>query len=402
MSNKLVPKLRFKEFSGEWEEKKLEEITTFITNKISIKELNLDNYISTENLLQDFMVIKQANKLPDIKNVNEYKKADILISNIRPYLKKIWFATKDGGASNDIIIIRSKNISSKFLSIYLKNDKFINYVMVGARGVKMPRGDIKQIKQYKLYTPQTTQEQQKIADTISSHDNLIEAHNTKLETLKEYKKGLMQKLFPTDDEKAPKLRFKEFCGEWEEERIEDIFLYKNGGSFEKNIIDNGQYNLVTLNSIDINGELKKEHKTINIESNFLNKNNLIMVLSDVAHGNFLGLTAIIPESNKYILNQRMGALSLKTNDNIKFIRFFINYNQKYFKTHGHGSSQQNLSKDDILKFIILLPTQQEQQKIADTLSSLDNLIEKQTKKIESLKTYKKGLMQQMFINEELE
>jgi len=196
---------------------------------------------------------------------------------------------------------------------------------------------------------------------------------------------------------VPKLRFKEFSGEWEEKSINDLLFYTNGGSFESKITDDGQYNLITLNSIDINGELKSTHKTINNANTFLNKNDLVMVLSDVAHGNFLGLTAIIPNNNQYVLNQRMGGLRLKKENNIQFIRYFINLNQKYFKTHGHGSSQQNLSKNDILKFIVKVPKDpQEQQKIADTLSSLDNLIEANSKKVEALKEHKKGLMQQLF------
>ena len=143
--------------------------------------------------------------------------------------------------------------------------------------------------------------------------------------------------------------------------------------------------------------MKKEHKKVNINDNSLNKGDLIMVLSDVAHGNFLGLTAIIPENNKYVLNQRIGALKLKVKLNLEFIRAIINYNQKYFKLHGQGSSQQNLSKGDILKFKILLPCLEEQEKIANFLSSLDDKIEKVEEEIEKMKEFKKGLLQKMFV-----
>ena len=78
----------------------------------------------------------------------------------------------------------------------------------------------------------------------------------------------------------------------------------------KEVVENGVYNLVTLNSIDIEGKLKPTHKKVNITDNSLKKGDIIMVLSDVAHGNFLGLTAIIP-NDEFVLNQRMGALKRK-------------------------------------------------------------------------------------------
>ena len=193
--SKRVPKLRFKEFSGEWEEKRLREISLFINEKIKLSDITLENYISTENLLADFMGVVKASKLPNILNVTKFKKNDILISNIRPYLKKIWLSNIEGGASNDIIVIRAKeNNNYKFLIHIVQNDKFINYVMQGAKGVKMPRGDIALIKKYPLFIP-TPQEQQKIASTLSSLDNLIEATEKKLEALKKHKKGLMQQMF---------------------------------------------------------------------------------------------------------------------------------------------------------------------------------------------------------------
>ncbi len=166
----------------------------------------------------------------------------------------------------------------------------------------------------------------------------------------------------------------------------DICDYKNGGAFEKHVVEDGKYNLITLNSIDISGKMKVKHKTVNYADWYLNKNDLIMVLSDVAHGNFLGLVDIIPNNNKYVLNQRMGLLRIKerNNTNICFLRKYINQNQKYFKLHGQGSSQQNLSKGDILKFKINLPQKPEQEKIASFLTSLDDIINSTEQKITAL------------------
>ncbi|MFA5047850.1 MAG: restriction endonuclease subunit S [Patescibacteria group bacterium] len=197
--------------------------------------------------------------------------------------------------------------------------------------------------------------------------------------------------------KIPKLRFPGFSGVWEEKKLGNICEYKNGGSYEDSVVENGKYNLITLNSIDIDGKLKSNHKKVNDSDWFLQKGDLVMVLSDVAHGNFLGLVDVIPEDNKYILNQRMGLLRKKDDSvDLKYLRRYINKKQRYFKLHGQGSSQQNLSKGDILKFNIILPKLEEQKKIAGFLGSVDEWIENLRSQKESLKSYKKGMMQKIF------
>lgn len=195
-----VPKLRFAVFreSRDWEENKLtgEGVASFINEKITNNYLKLETYISTENILPDYAGIMLASKLPAYGSFTKFQKGDILISNIRPYLKKVWFADTNGAASNDIIVIRAGyKINPLFLSFILKNDEFINFIMKSAEGVKMPRGDKDVIKEYPLTFP-TQNEQQKIADCLSSLNELISAQKEKIEALKQHKKGLMQQLFP--------------------------------------------------------------------------------------------------------------------------------------------------------------------------------------------------------------
>ena len=194
-------------------------------------------------------------------------------------------------------------------------------------------------------------------------------------------------------------RFPEFrdSGDWEKKKLGEVCNYWNGDSHESNVNENGEYYLISLNSIDIDGNLKSEMKKITYTDHSLKKNDLIMVLSDIAHGNFLGLTAIIP-NDRYVLNQRMGCLRIKDSKNASpfFIRAYINYNQKYFKYNGQGSSQLNLSKSSVIDFSMLLPSLAEQQKNADCLSSIDALISAEEKKLSLLNDYKKGWMQKLF------
>ncbi len=133
-------------------------------------------------------------------------------------------------------------------------------------------------------------------------------------------------------------------------------------------------------------------KRVNFYDNSLKQDDIVMVLSDVAHGDFLGLCAVIP-SNDYVLNQRMGRLRIIRNDciNILFLRLYINANQKYFKMQGQGSSQLNLSKKAIEDFEILLPPLNEQIATANILSTLDKEIASLKNKKRQFENIKKAL-----------
>jgi type I restriction enzyme S subunit len=199
----VTPRLRFPEFrdAGPWEVKRLgdESIAKFIRDTAPRSDLHPETYVSTENMLPDFGGITQASSLPASGTIKQYRRQDILIANIRPYLKKVWQADRNGTASNDVIVVRpSSDIYPRYLGILLASDTFISYVMAGAKGLKMPRGDIALIKQYPVGLPTKIAEQQKIADCLSSLDELIELQAKKLEALKAHKKGLMQQLFPQE------------------------------------------------------------------------------------------------------------------------------------------------------------------------------------------------------------
>ncbi len=202
---KTIPEWRFPEFrgEGEWSIDLLgnKRISKFINERVPFDQLRLESYVSTENILPDYDGIINASKLPPSGSFTHYRKGDVLISNIRPYLKKVWAADKKGASSNDVIVIRSgKNLISNFLTFVLKNDQFIYYVMQRAKGVKMPRGDVSSIKAYPVAFPIDKKEQQEIADCLTSLDELITAQAKKIDTLKSHKKGLMQGLFPCSDE----------------------------------------------------------------------------------------------------------------------------------------------------------------------------------------------------------
>lgn len=184
-----VPALRFPEFTGEWKSVHLEDVAEFQKKRISSDLLNNNNYISTENILQNFEGIQYSSSIPTNTNVIEYQKGDILLSNIRPYLKKVWFSDRKGGCSADVFVLRGDKCDQHFLYYVIASDRFINYVMSGVKGVKMPRGDKNQMKKYAFSIPTNT-EQRKIAKFLSMLDERIKLQNKIIEKLETLIKGI--------------------------------------------------------------------------------------------------------------------------------------------------------------------------------------------------------------------
>ncbi len=189
-----VPPLRFPEFSEEWENVILKDIADFQKERISSELLDENTYVSTENILQNFEGVQSANSIPANTNVIAYKENDILLSNIRPYLKKVWFADRTGGCSADVFVLRSNGCEPKFLYNVIASDKFINYVMSGAKGVKMPRGDKKQMECFNFSIP-TVAEQRKISKTLSLLGERIATQNKIIEDLKKLKSAIIDYTF---------------------------------------------------------------------------------------------------------------------------------------------------------------------------------------------------------------
>ena len=189
-----VPALRFPEFTEEWKSVHLEDVAEFQKKRISSDLLNNNNYISTENILQNFEGIQYSSSIPANTNVIEYQKGDILLSNIRPYLKKVWFSDRKGGCSADVFVLRGDKCDQHFLYYVIASDRFINYVMSGVKGVKMPRGDKNQMKKYAFSIPTNT-EQRKIAKFLSMLDERIKLQNKIIEKLETLIKGIVEKTF---------------------------------------------------------------------------------------------------------------------------------------------------------------------------------------------------------------
>ena len=130
---------------------KLSDICRFVNGKVYVSGLDNSTYISTENMLPNKGGVTEATTLPNVDLTQIYQQHDVLVSNIRPYFKKIWFADQEGGCSNDVLVFRAKEgVDPGFLYYVLADDKFFNYATATSKGTKMPRGDKKSIMEYEV------------------------------------------------------------------------------------------------------------------------------------------------------------------------------------------------------------------------------------------------------------
>ena len=128
---------------------KLVTLCAYAKGKIAVEALNAQTYISTENMMPNKGGIVAASSLPSVQYTQQYLKGDVLVSNIRPYFKKIWMAEYDGGCSNDVLVFRANSsCDPTFLYYVLANDVFFDYATATSKGTKMPRGDKTAIMQY--------------------------------------------------------------------------------------------------------------------------------------------------------------------------------------------------------------------------------------------------------------
>lgn len=237
-------------------------------------------------------------------------------------------------------------------------------------------------------------EQQKIAEFLDTVDELLALQARKVVALKSHKKALMQQLFPSEDETRPLLRFPEFqnCGKWVVESLGQLAAYENGKAYEKDIVESGKYVVVNSRFISTDGVIRKY---TNAKYLIAEAGEVLMVLSDLPKGKALAKCYFVEANDRYAVNQRVCRLKPKQIDG-KFLHYTLNRHHRLL-AFDDGLNQTHLSKGSVTECPLCVPTgKDEQRHIAECLTSLDDLIAAQSQKHEALKTYKKGLMQQLF------
>jgi type I restriction enzyme, S subunit len=402
MSNKptalLIPKLRFPKFRNkeEWANKVLAPYLVDCSGRAP-SNTELPIYSSTREGLkrQDAYFDGQI-----LQNNNEY---GVVPPNCFVYRHMSddglfkFNINETGGdiaVSKEYPVFKTEGLNAVFLLAKLNEGfDFKKFALSQKAGGTRTRLYFSKLCEWQTLLPSIT-EQQKIADCLSSLDELIAAQARKVDALKTHKKGLMQQLFPREGETQPCQRFPEFrdAGEWEEQRLDELAHYENGKAHENEISANGRYIVVNSKFISTEGAVRK----------FSNEGfcvadigDILMVLSDVPSGRAIAKCFFVESDDLYTVNQRICRIQ-PTKVNGRFLFYVLDRNS-YFLDFDDGVKQTNLRKEDVVGFPLSVPAQPDEQKrIADSFTSLDNLITAAAQELETIKTHKKGLMQQLF------
>lgn len=402
--NKIVPILRFPEFRnvGEWEPTTIGETTIPESSQLA------------------------QNKLQFVTNGYPVYGADGLIGFTEFFIQKEDYIAilKDGSGVGKLFLYKGESSILGTLA-YLKSRNSRKYhltwlfyllqtinLSIYVKGSGIPHLYNSDYSKEPIAIP-LFDEQQKIADCLSSIDELITAQSQKLDTLIAHKKGLMQQLFPAEGETVPKLRFVEFkgAGEWVKKPLGELIEIKGRigyrGYTVEDIVNKGE-GAVSLSPSNINqaGSLSFEKSTYISWAKYEESPEIMLdegftVL--VKTGSTFGKAALIKTLPvKSTINPQFVVLK-PININSVFLFLIVTNSsiQRQINETVVGGAIPTLSQESISKFEVLIPPdkeKKEQQKIADCLSSIDELITAQSQKIDKLKAHKKGLMQQLFPN----
>ena len=384
------PSLRFPEFTGEWERCVLGDVLEFSNTRINSSELNSGNYVSTENILQNFQGIVKARSIPEDTNVMAFSCGNILLSNIRPYLKKVWKATFNGGCSSDVFVLQANsNIDADYLHYVVANDKFIGFVMNGAKGVKMPRGDKNQMKTYSLSLP-SIKEQRKISRFLSFLDERIAVQNRLIEDLKKFKCAIVENVL---NNRHPRMI-----------RLGDIGSYIRGLTYSSNDVveQNGTFimrsnNIVNGCSLDYYNDVVSVNKRISKEQ-MLQNGDIIICMAN-------GCSALVGKSSFYDgkcpRSITVGAFCgiYRSEEPIVKWLFQTNRYRRYIwnSLQGGNGAIANLNGEDILRMSFPIPDAPVKNNCVKLLTSVDFMIENATSLCVLYTSQKEYLLRQMFI-----
>lgn len=403
------PKLRFPEFAGDWEQRKLGDVCDyvdyrgktpvktdsgiFLVTAKNVKDGYIDYGASQEYISEDDYEEVMRRGKPEI--------GDVLITTEAPCGNVAQVNRADIALAQRIIKYRGQSnvVDNSYLKYYLLSPKFQNILNTKSSGgtVKGIKGSI--LHQLEIKYPKF-EEQLKIGSYFNNIDNLIALHQRKLDELKELKQGMLQKMFPKKGEKVPEIRFPEFTSDWEQCKVSEITKFHKQGFYTTEEYDNSKkYYLLRGTDLTENKLVLKDTPKINATEKdydaFKTEIDDFLVVRSGTVGTYGIVDVDIPAIfGSYLIDFRFD-MEQVTNE---FFGYF--YQSSLFKSQLNkiiqASANTNINAENIKSTVISLPSLNEQRRISEYLGNLDHLIALHQRELDSYKELKKGLLQQMF------
>ena len=373
---------------------RLEDICSFRKEKVAVSSLTLKNYISTENMLPNKAGITRATSLPKCNTTQRFECGDVLVSNIRPYFKKIWKAKFNGGCSNDVLVFSAKEgFDTEFLYYVLSDDSFFEYSMATSKGTKMPRGDKKSIMNYKVPCFDINI-QIKTASILKSIDDKIGLNNKINNNLEQQAMALFKSWFidfEPFDRQVPKT--------WINGILGDFVEIKRGGSprpIQNFLSDSGFHWLKISDATGISSPFINEIKEYIIEAGlkktvYLKSGSLVLSNSATP-----GLPKILDVDTCIHDGWLYFPLSKFSNE---YLYLYFKHIRDNLIALGNGSVFTNLKTDILKTYPTYLPTEDVLKKFDGLVQPIFSMILSKTREIKRLAEIRDTLLPKLMSGE---
>ena len=376
-----TPKLRFKEFSGEWESKRLEKYIEYISSGKTKEK----NECGTYKVYGSTGVIGYTEE-PD------YKGEHVLIARVGANAGTVNLTNEKCGISDNTLVIKYKDLLNYKFSYYQLIGYNLNRLIFGSGQPLITGG---QLKSLKLKFPVFVEEQEKIASFFSLIDKKISLQSEKVEMLKQYKKGMMQKIFSRE------LRFKDDSGrdypEWEEKKLGDVTKLTDGVHFTPTYVESGIpfWSVETIVSNSKPKYITEEAHKEAIKRCYPQYGDILLTRIGT-----LAKPKLVDWNEEFSIYVSVALIKSSDKFDSTFARYYFEsqYYQKDFLSKSLlTATPKKINMEDLKQTHIKLPCLSEQKKIGKTLDLIERKLMKEQEKLDSLNEYKKGLLQQMFI-----
>ena len=392
-NNKKTPEIRFKGFTDDWEQRKLKEIGNTFTGLSGKTKEDFGHgdakFVTYMNVFSNPIAASDKTESVEIDHKqNEVQYGDIFFttSSETPEevgMSSVWLENKENVYLNSFCFgYRPTEKNNPYYMAYmLRANNFRSKMILLAQGISRYNISKNSAMDIEIQVPKYD-EQKSIGKIFYEIDNLITLHQRKYEKLKNIKQSLLEKMFPKNGMKIPKIRFKGFTDDWEQRKLEDFGSFTGGTSIESEFEENGKYKVISIGSYSETSKYNDQgircilsEKTVN---KILNKDDLTMILNDkTASGNIIGRVLIIDKSGEYVYNQRTERIEPNIQEYYpQFLYHMLNapnIRKKIIK-QSQGNTQIFVNWTGIQKLEYLVPKMNEQINLAKLIGNLDNII----------------------------
>lgn len=392
------PKIRFKGFTKDWEQRKFSDIASRESvsreSSYDLPSLEYEDVIAEEGRLNKDISLKE-----NIKKGIVFDGSQVLYGKLRPYLHNWLNPDFSGVAVGDWWVLKPNNADKSFIYRLIQTQRFDDIANQSA-GSKMPRADWNLVSNTEFAVPVSQEEQEKIGEYFSSLDHLITLHQRKCEQTKNLKKYMLQKMFPQNGAKVPEIRFDGFTYDWEQRKLGEVCSRVQG--------NDGRMDLPTLTISAANGWMNQEDRFSGNIAGKEQENYTLLHKGELSYNH--GNSKLAKYGTVFSLQSYKEALVPRVYHSFKVEEGSPDFLEYYFATKlpdrelgkliSSGARMDgllNIGYNEFMGIQMLFPSVEEQKQISNYFRNLDHLITLHQRKCDELKKMKKYMLQNMFI-----